>query len=349
MEYTVRHGQLASQDRICHRRTTAINDKDDGDQPAGSQSEQGATRGKKKKAHSLRDSFAKLDADGTGNLSLSEIISAASLVGLRFDEADLSQQLLAGDRDGDGTFELHELDEVLREDQKLESIGIERYNRPLLFDVLPLVARSFDAHATVEAVLNSANERDRAMATEGRRARMATTRELTKSANMAAVKRAAKQADTTRRKSRRRRDEAELPEHVQAARRAASQSTIELAELVDRFEARVDYATSEAAEKAGDATAAELENFDGMAAALDDACVACNSQRSRLAPTALKTLGVRPARHHDLIGLTRSRSKPAFEHARRPTRLPPLADAKKLPRSASQPHSLSLARLPSGE
>ena len=41
----------------------------------------------------------------------------------------------------------------------LEEEGIE-YDRPLIFDLLPLVAKTFDAHASVNHVMRVAKERD---------------------------------------------------------------------------------------------------------------------------------------------------------------------------------------------
>ena len=86
----------------------------------------------------LRSCFAKLDGSGRGHLSIREIASATSLVGLRFNERELHQDLLTQDADGDGTFELHELDTVLRRNQRLQrSDLVSHTDQPFIFDVLP--------------------------------------------------------------------------------------------------------------------------------------------------------------------------------------------------------------------
>jgi len=42
----------------------------------------------------------------------------------------------------------------------LEDAGIESFDRPLLFDVLPLVARTFDAHLAIEKCFRDAQDRE---------------------------------------------------------------------------------------------------------------------------------------------------------------------------------------------
>ena len=175
IEYTVRHGRRSNDDRICRRRTTNIHLPQTEDAAEGDE----VTTLSPRKA--LRQSFAKLDADGSGHLSISEIVSASSLLGLSFNAGELQKQLLSEDNDGDGTFELHELDDMLKKDEQLERTGIERFDRPVIFEMLPLIARSFDAHSTVEDVMHKAAERERAMAEEDRQTRIATTRGLARS------------------------------------------------------------------------------------------------------------------------------------------------------------------------
>jgi hypothetical protein len=338
VEYLVRHAQqLSGQDRVCRRRTTVVGA---AKQTSGRPSREAAndeTRdaSTKRKGPQLRDSFAKLDADGSGHLSIAEIINAASLVGLRFDEHDLQKQLLTQDHDGDGTFELDELDSVLKKDQLLETIGLERFDRPLLFDVLPLIARTFDAHAAVETCMKSAEEREHAILLEARRGRASAARELARSSNVTAVKKAARHAalrPAQRRLRPRPLVEAEVPAELQVARRAATQSTVELAQMVESFEEQVALAS--------EAQTQDLQ-LDCVAAALDEACVAANSQRAKLA-APLNTMGVRPPRHHQL---PRSQSKPAFERPRRPHALPPLtAEGAMLPKARSAAQLPSRAR-----
>ena len=142
--------------------------------------------------NSLKDSFAALDVDASGHLSIDEIVSASALVGLRFCKRQLAKELLLGDADGDNRFELHEMDAIgiatyicafcapmvpiptsqaslgimqvtllpvqlsmctVRQQRALNAAGIEDFHKPLVFDVLPLVARTFDAHLTVNKCL----------------------------------------------------------------------------------------------------------------------------------------------------------------------------------------------------
>jgi hypothetical protein len=81
------------------------------------------------------------------------------LVGISLSKAQVTEQLEGLKTDKDGNFELSELDSVLRRDAVLQEEGIE-YERPIILDLLPLVARTFDAHATVAAALKEARERD---------------------------------------------------------------------------------------------------------------------------------------------------------------------------------------------
>lgn len=316
IEYIVRHGrhQRHVDNRITHRRVTAARALH-----VAQLDEDGVESPPKNSVNKLRESFAKLDADGSGHLSLGEIISASSLVGLRFKADELQQQLLAGDNDGDGTFELHELDAILRKDRVLESLAVERSNRPLIFDVLPIVARTFDAHSVVESCLQAAAERDRAIIADQRKMRVAASRSLTDRTDMHTVKQTAQRdANKPTRKPRPRHVSEPPPSpKVLIAKRKAAQSTAELAEIVESFEERI----REQAETTEDVK--ELAEFQQLATEINDVCAAANKQREKVS-AALSFSGKMPARHHQLSrGLLRSKSS-AFERPRRPHHLTPL-------------------------
>mmetsp|Transcript_28802 Transcript_28802/g.73960 ORF Transcript_28802/g.73960 Transcript_28802/m.73960 type:complete len:293 (+) Transcript_28802:22-900(+) len=64
-------------------------------------------------ADRLRESFAALDVDASGTLSMDELISASKLVGLKFKRDQLATELQLTDAlGGNDTFELHEVDAV---------------------------------------------------------------------------------------------------------------------------------------------------------------------------------------------------------------------------------------------
>ena len=107
----------------------------------------------------LRESFEALDADRSGHLSVEEITKATALVGLRLNPRALAKQLLLASTDGDTQFEMHELDAVLRQERELREAGIEEFSRPVVFGVLPLAARAFDAHQVVARSIKNAEER----------------------------------------------------------------------------------------------------------------------------------------------------------------------------------------------
>lgn len=114
---------------------------------------------------SLRRSFAVLDVDGSGGLSLRELRQAMHSCNMHrlrehLNEAELKDQLKGLSFDVHGGFHLTNLEKVLEQDAVLNASGIE-YERPLLFDVLPLVSRTFDAHRTVETCLREQAELDR--------------------------------------------------------------------------------------------------------------------------------------------------------------------------------------------
>ena len=127
-------------------------------------------------AHSgLHSSFAALDS--SGHLSIDGIVNASKLVGLRFKKEQLARELLleeAMHHSSEGAFELSEFRAVVKQQRVLAEAGIEPFDRPFVFDVLPLVARTFEAHSTVEQCLREARERDaiheRYMAEERREA-----------------------------------------------------------------------------------------------------------------------------------------------------------------------------------
>ena len=129
-------------------------------------------------AHSgLQSSFAALDVDSSGHLSIDGIVNASKLVGLRFKKEQLARELLleeATHHSSEGAFELSNFRAVVKQQRVLAEAGIEQFDRPFVFDVLPLVARTFEAHSTVEQCLREARERDaiheRYMAEERRKA-----------------------------------------------------------------------------------------------------------------------------------------------------------------------------------
>ena len=71
----------------------------------------------------------------------------------------MEKQLDGIHTDKKGGFELSELDFLLKRDQTMKDEGIE-YARPIIFDLLPLVAKTVDAHSTVSQCLDLARERD---------------------------------------------------------------------------------------------------------------------------------------------------------------------------------------------
>ena len=126
---------------------------------------------------SMHSSFAALDVDSSGHLSIDGIVNASKLVGLRFKKEQLARELLleeAMHHSSEGAFELSEFRAVVKQQRVLAEAGIEPFDRPFVFDVLPLVARTFEAHSTVEQCLREARERDaiheRYMAEERRKA-----------------------------------------------------------------------------------------------------------------------------------------------------------------------------------
>lgn len=131
-------------------------------EPMASLTEDSADRARPRhKEHLLRKSLATLDVDASGHLSMEEIVTASELVGLRFEKRQLANELLLTEAMGDnGTFELHEIDAVVKQQQILTEAGFEQLDRPLLFDVLPLVARTFEAHIAIEKCFRDAKDRE---------------------------------------------------------------------------------------------------------------------------------------------------------------------------------------------
>jgi hypothetical protein len=107
----------------------------------------------------LRDSFTALDKDHSGHLCVEEILSASNLIGLTFDKHELARDLLLADADADGAFEVHEFDKLLRQQLQMAEAGIEENDRPLVLQILPLVARSNDAHHTVHRCMEESRSR----------------------------------------------------------------------------------------------------------------------------------------------------------------------------------------------
>ena len=121
-------------------------------------------RGTKAKAESsqrreLHRSLSNLDPEGNGNISVTLVHEAMKLIGLKYSVNSLSNELLANDSDGDGIFELHELDKFLDKQEALQRAGVEGVIEPwgmgrsLALDALPLAARAYDAHAVVQEAI----------------------------------------------------------------------------------------------------------------------------------------------------------------------------------------------------
>lgn len=306
VEYTVRHGAGSDEGRICRRLTTPVDydgDEDDGEEGETSLSPTGK----------LRRALATLDADGSGCLSLDEIVKATKMVGLQLNKSELHKTLLVGDQDGDGTFELHELDEIMRRDALLAETG-NAGQRPLVFEVLPLVARTFDAHAAVEGCLRDARERDDEMARDASAARIAADRKLLQHPDVKTVRREA--LSSVRRLSG---GGETLPEPLQQMRRGVDESTAELSSVLDQMEALQ-----------GDETT-------GLVAGLHDeirtACTACNMQRMRLRERLAEHEQRSPGKPSPLAA--RSPSSSLLKGPRRPHAVPPMQH--RLPKSVSGP------------
>ena len=69
------------------------------------------------------------------------------------------EQLHGITTDRQGSFELTELEGVLRRDVCMQEEGLS-FERPVIFDMLPLVAKTFDAHHAVDTLLEQATARD---------------------------------------------------------------------------------------------------------------------------------------------------------------------------------------------
>ena len=319
IEYTVRHAARGELRPLISRRSTFALETAKRLIPAASASAPSSNDTSRSARHSeergvehLRSCFAKLDGSGSGHLSIREIASATSLVGLRFDERELHQDLLTQDADGDGTFELHELDTVLRRNQRLQrSDLVSHTDQPFIFDVLPLAARTFDAHAAVNAALQGAQERENALTRDEKKGLAERGKLYTKSEHMASVKRLAP-ASLKRLDGRQRANH--LPAPISEAQHALDESTADLAALVQQLEQL-------AAEGS-----AETEELEDLRAELDAACAALNQQRKRVAP---------------VVAIAAERQRGAHERPRRPHALPPLATpTMSLAPSKSKPNAL---------
>lgn len=254
VEYTVRH--RVGGHRICNRRTTLVDKLED---KSLEDDDEYAPNVPVVRPPTLREGLAKLDEDGSGSLSVDEIVSATSLVGLHLEPEELQQQLAVGT----GVFRIHELDTVLNKDKRLQKIGLSPSTRPLLFEVLPLVATTYDAHKTVSACISRAKEREEELARE---ARELVSAALRPSAAMAEVRRAARDISSDER-----RRGIELPKAVDQMNSAVQRSASKLAHLIDEFEllASVEGASA---------------TVNTMYEALDAACIEWSQQRKKLKP-----------------------------------------------------------------
>jgi hypothetical protein len=317
IEYDVRHGgPIKGQERICMRRTAPVEHKHDG-YSMDDHTTEASPRCPKRKAR-LGECFATLDVDGSGHLSIGEIISATKFVGVRLTRDCVQKDLAVGDQDGDGTFELHELNSIIRRDQHLESLGIgERLDRPLLFDVLPLVARTFEAHTTVEACLRDAKEREEDIAREATLQRLSLIRKMMLSPDIVAVRRAARSSYRRLTGAGRQRMPSLLPLWLQRLSVAVDESTAELAQLLDHIESRG------SSEPDFEPTVLQEQ--------IVRACAECNRQRQRLHRATADATRADSMRTGSSMAGGSSRPKPAWERFRRPHALPPM------PKSASEP------------
>ena len=319
VEYKVRHGAQPSLDRICWRRTAQR-------QPALAGPDLEDVQSPRPASSHLFESFSKLDVDGSGHLSIAEIVSASNLVGLSFDRNELTRQLLMADHDRDGTFELHELRAILKKDRALERSGIENHERPIIFDVLPLVARSFDAHQAVDNCIKAAVAREEKNARSMRRAREAAARRALQKPGMLAVKQAAKgakwrfaaQAASARQaanfESSSRRDGRRLKAVARKAgggahsldgdesseQRIIDASTTELATLLERCE-----------HLTANSTLVEDECLGEMQAALDLACAEWAVQRERVSPERLRQRAAQQRRQRQQRNQQSQRTPPS--------------------------------------
>ena len=91
------------------------------------------------------------------DLSIGQIASAYELIGVHVSRCDLKTKLGAQESGG---VSLHEMNATVRRQDALESAGVDQStNRNPLFDLFPLMSRSFDAHHTVECALRESKER----------------------------------------------------------------------------------------------------------------------------------------------------------------------------------------------
>ena len=303
VEYRVRHlprkvgGPTEAQ--ICRRRTSLAANMQDDEQ-----------EGKPIHVATLRDEFAKLDTDGSGSLSVDHIVHATALVGLRMEARELRQQLAVGK----DAFELSELDAVLKEDRRLEKIGVQRSNRPLLFDVLPLVASTFKMHKTVAQCIDSAVEREASLAREQevREVRAAETRQFKASMNMAEVRHAVQTLGPVA-------NDGE-PATAGNVRSATDRSTEELANLVDEIELLA-------------SIEGMSQNVMNLYEGLDLACAECIQQRKKLRPLMGTQYSAKAMR---LAG----RTKKPQEKPRRTLTLAPIRTAAEMNTGAGRPRRL---------
>ena len=99
------------------------------------------------------------DKGGEGNISVSRVAEAMKCIGIHYKYDDLAAELLSNDTDGDGSMEVHEFTGFLKQDAELERSGVTdppepwSVGRSLALDALPLAARAFSAHATVQDVM----------------------------------------------------------------------------------------------------------------------------------------------------------------------------------------------------
>ena len=278
----------------------------------------------RQKKNALRDSFAKLDADGsdTSRLTRSSARPTSSTCASTSPTSRSSSSPATATATAPSS--CTSSTPSCGKDRILQNTGMERSHcRARSSSRCFLWSRGHSTRTLRSRTARKsggAREGDRRRAEEG--ARPARARELTESPDIVAVKRAHACAVSSRKnrskKAReQRRSEDELPPDLRGAKQALAGQTEELAQILESFEERL-----AAAEKKEEVSVAELASFESMAKSLEDACATANKQRNKLDGTIqgrVLSNSKAPPRHHEL---PRSSSKSAFEKPRRPHGLP---------------------------
>ena len=119
--FTVSGKEKAAPFICCHVSKLRVEDEEDEEDGDGGAEERDAHF----RVMGLKESFATLDSDCSGHLSLSEIADAMELVGLQVRPHEIRNQLNGISTDRLGGFELQELDVVLRRDKEMQ-VGVQR-------------------------------------------------------------------------------------------------------------------------------------------------------------------------------------------------------------------------------